>query len=264
MADEKRYDEATRNYLNNMDVPTLESAAPVRQFKTPPTNTVAGIPGLTVRNMPYLEGTNTRGFVLGSNAIKKEMSNRTMQPNIFVDPKADNQTIGHEAEHLLARQNLGFAQLTRDKFSELLEKNGTNKYDGTRTFLNGLKESLPYLENKYGIKNGYMDKDFIDDQGHVGLYEILATLGGAESSLGVDLTKDPELRKTLFKDKSIREAYNAVTGLRQTRLDPRDLPPYTIVEEPSEPGMLSKFKKALGFAKGGMVDKSIKGGNKLI
>jgi hypothetical protein len=263
MADE-RYDDTTRKYLANMGVPSSESSSPVRQFKTPPTNTVSGISGLAVRDMPYLEGTNTRGFVLGSNAVDEEMNNRKLQPNIFVNPKADNQTIGHEAEHLLARQNLGFAQLTREKFRELLEKNGTNKYDGTRTFLNGLKESLPYLKDKYGIKNGYMNKDFIDEQGHVGLYEILATLGGAESSLGVDLTKDPELRKTLFKDKSIREAYNAVTGLRQTRLDPRDLPPYTIVEEPSEPGMLSKFKKALGFAKGGMVDKSISGGSKLI
>jgi hypothetical protein len=164
----------------------------------------------------------------------------------------------HEAEHVLARQNAGFGTETRDRFVEMLGKNSGSKQN---SFLDGLKESLPHLEEKYGIKNGYMNPKFIDSQGRVGLYEIFATLAGAESQLGVDLTKDPELRKTMFKDKTVREAYNAVTGLRQTRLDPRDLPPYTVQPE-NEPGIIDKAKKLIGLADGGYIEHA--GNKKLI
>ena len=75
---------------------------------------------------------------------------------------------------------------------------------------------------------------------------------GVEAAQNVDLTKDPVLRKTLFKDRDIRETYNAITGLRQTRLDAKDLPPYT--RQPEEPSMVGKVKKLLGFANGGHVD----------
>ena len=107
-----------------------------------------------------------------------------------------------------------------------------------------------------------MTPEFLKKQGGVGMYEVLATLGGAESALGVDLTKDPVLRKTMFKDRDVREAYNAVTGLRQTRLDPRDIPPYTRVEEPVEPGMMGKLKRMMGYAEGGYVENA--GNTKLI
>ena len=129
-------------------------------------------------------------------------------------------------------------------------------------FLDGLIQSLPYLKDKYGIENGYMTPEFLKKQGGVGMYEVLATLGGAESALGVDLTKDPVLRKTMFKDRDVREAYNAVTGLRQTRLDPRDIPPYTRVEEAVEPGMMGKLKRMMGYAEGGYVENA--GNTKLI
>jgi hypothetical protein len=82
-----------------------------------------------------------------------------------------------------------------------------------------------------------------------------------EQRHNVDLTKDPELRKTLFKDPAVRETYNAITGLRQTRLDPRDLPPHTRQPE-NEPGFMSKLKKLIGFADGGTVPHA--GNNKLI
>jgi hypothetical protein len=265
MADNRKYekyDDTTREYLARNRLPSHESSAPVRVTSLPMPYTSAGIPGLTVRDMPFLSDTNSLGFVLNSNALKNEMSNRTMKPNIFVRPDADNHTIGHETEHLLARQNLGFSQSTRDKFEELLKESGTKPYLGTASFLNGLAESLPYLKEKYGISDGYMDKGFIRRDGSVGLHELLATLAGAESTLGVDLTKDPELRKTMFKDKSVREAYNAVTGLRQTRLDPRDIAPYTRVEEPAGPGITDKLKSMLGFANGGMVPDA--GNTKLI
>jgi hypothetical protein len=61
------------------------------------------------------------------------------------------------------------------------------------------------------------------------------------------------LRKTLFKDKDVRETYNAITGLRQTRLDARDLPSYTRQPELAEPGTVDKLKKLIGYANGGYV-----------
>ena len=255
-----KYDELTKDMLVRSRVPAYEGDTKLRSNQGLPSNT-AGIPGLMVREMPYLDDTNTRGFVLGSNVIKKEMQNRGMQPNMFVASDADNQTVAHEAEHLLARQNAGFSTETRDKFLDMLGK-GRSAYDAQDSFLNGLAKAAPYLKEKYGIDNAYMDPQFIKEQGKTGLYEIFATLGGAESALNVDLTKDPVLRETMFSNRKVREAYNAVTGLRQTRLDPRDLPPYTPQEEPPEPGLMGKLKRLMGYAEGGRIDHA--GGSKLI
>lgn len=252
MADE-RYDDRTAAILMRSGLSPMEKDARIREGQFP--SNTAGIPNLLVREMPELQGKNTRGFVLGSNVIKEEMANRGMQPNIFVAPNATHDTIAHEAEHLLARQNAGFAQMPREKFMEMLDGSFLQKEKKVQGFLNGLTKSAPYLKEKYGIDNAYMDPEFIKKDGHVGLYEIFATLAGTEAAKNVDLTKDPELRKTLFKDKDVREAYNAVTGLRQTRLDPRDLPPYTRQpEKEAEPsGAVDRIKKLLGFANGGAI-----------
>lgn len=263
MADPK-YDEDTAAWLAQVGVPYTERNAPIRKTKEPMPYNTAGLPGLMVRNMPYLENTNASGLVLSSNRLADEQRNRALQQNMFVQPQAEPQVIGHEAEHLLARQNAGFAEMPREFFNTLVEQGGTKAYRAVPQFLDGLVESLPYLEKKYGIKNGYMNKDFIKEDGRLGLHEIFATLAGAEATLGVDLTKDPELRKTMFKDKAVREAYNAVTGLRQTRLDPRDLPPYTRVPEKQEgnQGFMDKVKKLFGYAEGGMIPEA--GNKKLI
>lgn len=196
--------------------------------------TLMGVPNAQAYTAPDLAGTNVKGFVLGSNLLKNEKQNRGASPAIFLSPTAEQDTVAHEAEHLLARQNAGFPQMTREKFKEiLLDKAPMSSSTKLNSFLEGLTKSLPYLKEKYGIANGYMNKDFIKKQGEVGLFEIFATLAAAESTQNVDLTKDPELRKTLFKDQAVREAYNAVTGLRQTRMDAKDLPPYTPIDEPS-------------------------------
>lgn len=261
MADQK-YDDRTRELLMRNRIPFMEDNTTVRKSAEALPYNTAGIPNLLVREMPFLEGKNTKAFVLASNRLADEASNRAMQPHMFVRPKADAMTIAHEAEHLLARQNSGFAQGPRDTFNRLLKDGGAEPYILRSQFLNGLTESLPYLEKKYGIKGGYMDKDFIRDEGDIGLYELFATLAGAEAALGVDLTKDPELRKTMFKNKNVREAYNAVTGLRQTRLDPRDIPPYTRVPEKESGGVADKLKSLLALADGGYVEHA--GNHKLI
>lgn len=222
---------------------------PVQPEEMPPS--AAGLPSLRVFQDPAIAGTNTHGYVLGGpHRGEDEIKNRGMAQAVFVAKKDDQPTIAHEAEHLLARQNLGHPTKLNTKFDELTGNKGLRS-----VFVSEAIKAGPYLQKKYGMESGYFLKEMADFQGSRAknlLYEQLAELSALEQIHKTDLTKDPELRKTLFKSPEIREAYNAITGLRQTRLDPRDLPPYT--RQP-EPGMTDKLKKLMGFADGGAVER---------
>jgi hypothetical protein len=253
--DDTRYDRYTLERLDASGFPTRESATSLRPNKGLPYNT-AGINNLLVRNMPMLEYTNALGFVQADPRIKNLNENRKAQPNMFVRPSAKADTVGHEAEHLLARQQLGHPAVINDKFDEL-----TGNWRYRHKFVEDALAVAPYLKEKYGIDNGYFDPDYLKEGGtHRVFYEQLASLAGTEAAKNVDLTKDPILRQSLFKDRDVREAYNAITGLRQTRLDAKDLPPYTI--QPEEPGLMEKLKKMLKFAEGGYIPNA--GNKKLI
>jgi hypothetical protein len=73
-------------------------------------------------------------------------------------------------------------------------------------------------------------------------FEYLADLSGLETEYGVDLTQDPIIRKEVFGDDPVKiQAYKAVTGLRQTRLDAKDIAPYTYVPpEPPKPKSITE------------------------
>lgn len=221
------------------------------QPKSLPPN-AAGIPGLLTREARELRDTNTSGFVLDS---KKPGVNPMLADAMFLAPDAKESTIAHEAEHLMARRQLGAASKMNTKFDELFGQGGK---EARAQFVNNAVAAAPYLTEKYGLESGYFDPRMIKFQGSLApnlLYEQLAELASLEQTHGVDLTKDPVLRKTLFKDKDIRETYNAMTGLRQTRLDPRDLPPYTRQPEQGESvGAVQKLKQLMGFANGGRID----------
>jgi hypothetical protein len=210
----------------------------------------AGLPGLMMYNDPSLTRTTTSGYILDSNDNKKNFG---MAQAMFLNPSKGEgaDTVAHETEHLLARQNLGSGANVNSKFDELIGDKGNSRLK----FVRKAVELGPYLEEKYNIKNAYFDPKMLEFQSKFGmgknlLYEQLASLSAAEQRLKVDLTKDPELRKTLFSRPDVRETYNALTGLRQTRLDPRDLPPHTRVPEP---GMLDAIKGVFKRADGGMV-----------
>lgn len=211
--------------------------------------TTAGLPSLQVMDVPQLQDTNTRGLVFSSNRVADFDKNRAQAQAVFMSPNATKDTLGHEQEHLLARQGLGTAAMVNEKFDELMGKQGST---ARKQFVRDAIGAADYLEKKYGIDSGYFDPRILR-QGGKAFYEQLASLAGHETANNVDLTKDPVLRKTLFKDKDVRETYNAITGLRQTRLDARDLPPYTRQPEPTEPGMMSKIKKLIGYANGGYI-----------
>jgi hypothetical protein len=186
----------------------------------------------------------------GAHRGDNEIKNRGMAQAVFVSDKNIPNTVAHETEHMLARQNLGHPSKINTKFDELTGDKGLRS-----AFVSDAIKIAPYLQKKYGMESGYFSREMAEFQGSRArnlLYEQLAELSALEQIHKVDLTKDPELRKTLFKSPEVREAYNAITGLRQTRLDPRDLPPYT---RQAEPGMTDKLKKMLGFADGGAVER---------
>jgi hypothetical protein len=208
----------------------------------------AGLPGLMMYNDPSLPGTGTAGYVMVGDDNAK---NPAMAQAMFLNPKDGNKadTIAHETEHLLARQNLGRGSNINTKFDELIGDNGLKRIQ----FVQKAVQAAPYLKEKYGLESAYFQPEMVEFQGRRAknlLYEQLASLAALEQRHKIDLTKDEELRKTLFARPDVRETYNALTGLRQTRLDPRDLPPHTRVPEP---GMLDAVKKVFKRADGGMV-----------
>jgi hypothetical protein len=208
----------------------------------------AGLPGLMMYHDPSLPGTGTAGYVMVGDDNAK---NPAMAQAMFLNPKDGNKadTIAHETEHLLARQNLGRGSNINTKFDELIGDNGLKRIQ----FVQKAVQAAPYLKEKYGLQSAYFQPEMVEFQGRRAknlLYEQLASLAALEQRHKVDLTKDEELRKTLFARPDVRETYNALTGLRQTRLDPRDLPPHTRVPEP---GMFDAVKKIFKRADGGMV-----------
>lgn len=213
---------------------------------------------------------DTRGYVTMSPFLQDQYANQALPDEIWVNPDLKNpaETVSHEANHILARKQLGHPKVINDQFDELLgdfkivkNEYGTEEkvYQGKKReeFVKNASNAYPYLRKKYGLESGYFDPRMLEFQAKRGklpllLYEQLATLASIEDTQGVDLTKDPVLRETLFKDKDVRETYNALTGLRMTRLDAKDLPPMTRLPE-EDSGITARIKKMLGFSEGGDV-----------
>lgn len=193
-------------------------------------------------------------------------------PTIFLEPNltADKAAIAHESEHLLARSQLGRPSEINTIFDALVDNPKQGKAIRS-TFVKDAAKAYPYLKEKYGLDSMYFEPKMLAIQGPREpnlAYEMMADLVGIEAKTGTDITKDPYLRKNLFKDRETREIFNALTGLRQTRLDAKDLSPHTRQKETGS-GLLSDIKEKLtpkSFNKktGGLVDKPLRGGNKLI
>jgi hypothetical protein len=205
---------------------------------------------------PYLDD-NTQGVTY-----------KDKQGNSFValNPKGTDQTNtrAHEMEHVLANQGLGSAARLNSLWDETV-----NDFDSRRgTIVSRLVEHAPYLQEKWGlepidVESGYFSKNVLkrpDTRNF--LYEQMATLSGLEQSKNKRLTDDPYVRKHILKTKAERETYNALTGLRQSRLDSKDLPPYTRQPDKSDPTFFQKLKDLVGLASGGYVENA--GNKKLI
>lgn len=199
-----------------------------------------GLPDVQIVTDPSLRNSNTSGYVISRGFENLQGGkNETM----FVKPtqqwsnepaKTNPKTVAHEGEHLLARRGLGSATGINRLF-DLGTGEGVKKtkYDTpTRSNLvKAIADSRDYLRDTYGTESAYFSPDFVKQTGGNILYEQFAELGALEAVHGVDLTKDPELRKTVFKDKKVRELFRSMVGLRQSRLDAKDLTPYTQYDE---------------------------------
>ena len=246
---ERKLDRETMDMLRRQGTSpaSLQRVAPPADISS----SAAGLPGLMLLADPRIDNTNAYGYVLDSSDDKKNFG---MAQAMFLNKSRSEDypdTIAHETEHLLARQNLGSAASINSKFDELIGNKGTSRLN----FVRDAVKAAPYLKEKYDLQSSYLDPKMFEYQSKFGLgknllYEQLASLAALEQRHKVDLTKDPELRKTLFSRPDVRETYNALTGLRQTRLDPRDLPPHTRVPEP---GMLDAIKGVFKRADGGPV-----------
>ena len=246
---ERKLDRETMDMLRRQGTSpaSLQRVAPPADISS----SAAGLPGLMLLADPRIDNTNAYGYVLDSSDDKKNFG---MAQAMFLNKSRSEDypdTIAHETEHLLARQNLGSAANINSKFDELIGNKGISRLN----FVRDAVKAAPYLKEKYDLQSSYLDPKMFEYQSKFGLgknllYEQLASLAALEQRHKIDLTKDPELRKTLFSRPDVRETYNALTGLRQTRLDPRDLPPHTRVPEP---GMLDAIKGVFKRADGGPV-----------
>jgi hypothetical protein len=186
---------------------------------------------------------------------------------VTLNPKDSSPQItrAHEMEHVLADQGLGSGTKLNSMWDKLSTADG-GAYRGE--VVKRLVEHAPYLQKNWGldsssVESGYFSPTVLQrpDKNNF-LYEQMATLSALEQANNKRLTDDPYVRKNIFTTKGERETYNALTGLRQSRLDAKDLPPYTRQDDNTDPSAFQKLKAMLGFADGGVVPNA--GNTKLI
>ena len=185
-------------------------------------------------------------------------------------PKDFKNTLAHEMEHALSIQ--GLEPQGSDINKEWDKLTGYSTKDRAN-LVRKLAEHGEYLRDNWGLDpehaiGGYFGKGKGTDYNPNLLQEQFATLSSLEQDKNKRFTDDPYVRKNILTSRKERAAYNALTGLRQTRLDAKDLPPYTPQPDKSDPQTLTdnkvteKVKSLLGFANGGYVPQA--GNNKLI
>jgi hypothetical protein len=277
MLKEKIFDPLTKGGLQEEGV-YYDTMTPQPITSKSPTTLFAGVPGAKVVELGGLQDTTLGGFVFARPSSKGKM----VEDVVFVAPPYSKRAsdilfrraperwvenpnqelerqvlLGHETEHLLKRRgnrdiNETFDQLAKQAREEDFIGSFFKKpASGLRSkFVKDAAGSASYLKDKFGVTlPSYFDPKKV---GTYTFHEQVATLAGIEQAFGVDLTQDPVLRKTLFEDPDVRRAYSAVTGLRQTRLDPRDLPPYTLQPDiPYNPKAAEIRTKPVKKAKGG-------------
>ena len=189
-------------------------------------------PGVVINERPLVQG--TYGYVRSSAPDVLNIS--TSQ-----SPAQAEQTRLHEMEHsldfrggdILGRPNVRRTDQTYRAYY-LLNKD----WSPIRQFTENVANNREKLEKFFGMPMtaGYLKmspeerKIAKEKNGRDALLpffdEQLASLSALEQTTGKSLTRDPEMRK-LFPNTKMMAVYDALTGLRQTRLDARDLPPHT-------------------------------------
>lgn len=156
-----------------------------------------------------------------------------------MSPAMEEDTKLHEMEHsmdfrggdIMGRPNVKYTDQAYRAYNLL-----NQDWLPIHKFAGNVASSKDKLEEFFGMPmtSGYLKmspeaKKSIESKGR-GLLpyfdEQLASLSALEQMTGKSLTRDPEMRK-LFPNTQMMAVYDALTGLRQTRLDAKDLPPHT-------------------------------------
>lgn len=203
----------TLQTLQNMGVDTSAmQAAPEGPSETPYTR--AGLPGLRDYITPQMKNTNIVGLNVADTTRGDGNSTVVRRPNDFL-------TQAHEYEHALQRQG---SMKDKDLGYETMKAAGAGNPDVEAAVLRkSLRAAVPYLKANYGMT----DAEAFYFLNGAPLHELMATLSALEQKSNKQLTKDPYIKEKVLNTPGLREAYDAHTGLRQTRLDAKDLPPYT-------------------------------------
>ena len=223
-----------------------------------------------IAGLPLREGLG--GITLGSVDDKRNATGRSVMlvNNSPQNPFPTKDVLAHEMEHALEYQG---AQQQGTSINHLWDSMVGTQSSGNRTDLTKrIIEHAPYLQKNWGldpasVNEGYFSKKAIDAYGYnlpTILNEHFATLSALEQNKNKRLTDDPYVRENILTSPTQRAAYKALTGLRQSRLDAKDLPTYTMQPDKNDPTTMEKIKKMLGLAKGGLVDKPLHGNNKMI
>jgi hypothetical protein len=156
-------------------------------------------------------------------------------------PAQREQTLLHEMEHSMDFRGgdiLGRPNVKRTDQSHRAYYLMNKDWSPIRQFVDNVSSNREKLEQFFGMPmtSGYLKmtpervKEEKAKYGRDAMLpyfdEQLASLSALEQTTGKSLTRDPEMRK-LFPNTQMMAVYDALTGLRQTRLDARDLPPHT-------------------------------------
>jgi hypothetical protein len=221
-----------------------------------------------IASLPPLAGKTLGGFTTWDKNIPGSSF-------IAIGPDKES-TPAHEIEHALEKQS--GANLNSEWDRLVRSDSFTFKPEDRRPHVvDRMLEHSDYLQKHWGVdpNSSYFGKDAKERYGNTYahlLNEQLASIVPWELKHNKKFTDDPYVRENILTTPAQRETYNALTGLRQSRLDAKDLPPYTRQPEKGkpapEPGVLDKLyygvKSKLGYKSGGFIDKPIKGGVKSI
>ena len=153
-------------------------------------------------------------------------------------PGTKEQTTLHELEHSLDSRGgdiLGRPDIAGMDNNFRAYHLMNNDWRPIESFVSSVIQNKDKLRDFFGqdIVSGYITMDpetfkklKIRDKDRALFAEQIASLSALEQATGKSLTRDPEMRK-IFPNTQMMAVYDALTGLRQTRTDARDLPPHT-------------------------------------
>ena len=229
--------------------PTPESKEPIRSRKAMEAFLLAANPRMEIEERPLPGG--KLGFVRADDPDTLVLSTRQF-------PAQREETAFHELEHSLAlRGGNPLGKLTREgkpitmdnnyRFDVLYNRDGKSGGEGRYARYDIIRRMI---DNKDKIEKFFgrpIDSNYFSREPEGGLLaEQFADLSALEQVTNKSLTRDPEMRKLLFPDDKAAAVYDAITGLRQTRLDAKDRPPYT-PDYPEEKGIMDWIRGKLGM-----------------